>query len=490
MTTYSADSIDAAVALAERFRKEGRYDFFRGQRENWPVAPTLARLKEQEVEAATDRLQLFFSWVQEQPELAALANRDDQSIVDQKYAIAQHYGFPTLFCDFTLDPKVAGFFARTQATAGKGGTSVIVCCREDQLIASCERRFPPGLPLPEVLRISVPNLWRLDAQAGVFLFLAARDFEFWYQFDRIVFPAGSYSGVAPEDIYPTRRSRLEVLLDQYFHFEVDVARHEAAVAVPGIHALHQPQADAMMRECLLDGDPGPHESWLAASDEWKAYRTETWRGSRETRQLHICDDLHGAPTAVGKEVRDRVLVFLNEEPAARWAATSLSSGTPELVGFMERAQMLWDGVRMFPYSDEEIATALANLTVLGLSLLHAGKPTGRNRPSEQAARALWDEPVQVEFGRKNAPAATAYANESALMASLRPDFLVLVRPEYRELAHRAVDAINMVQRPSRAFEFQSFATVFVTQVVPSQLILFKSKAHYFSPLQLEVFGNP
>ena len=44
--TYTRNSVEEAVALAERFRDEGRYDLFRGQRENWPVVPTFARLDE------------------------------------------------------------------------------------------------------------------------------------------------------------------------------------------------------------------------------------------------------------------------------------------------------------------------------------------------------------------------------------------------------------------------------------------------------------
>jgi hypothetical protein len=48
MTTFTAGSIQEAVRLATEFREEGRYDLFRGQRENWPVRSTLARLNEAE----------------------------------------------------------------------------------------------------------------------------------------------------------------------------------------------------------------------------------------------------------------------------------------------------------------------------------------------------------------------------------------------------------------------------------------------------------
>ncbi len=489
MENYAADSIEEAVALAERFREEGRYNLFRGQRENWPVVPTLARLNEEEVAAAHERLKLFFSWLEEQPELAVLADREDPTIVDQKFAIAQHYGLPTLFCDFTLEPRVAGFFASSRDES-EGGTSVLVCCNSEDLLSCCEQTFFPEMRLPEVLRITVPNLWRLEAQAGVFLFLSAPNFESWYDFDRITFPRGSYKEIAAEDVFPARRSRLEVLIDQYFRYELEVANHDALMGNRDLYVSVAPGAEKMMQACLVDGDPGPHDSWIEASKEWGAYHVEKWSPGSGTTRLHICDDLRGAPADVGEEVRERVLKFLGERERARREAVSLSSGTPEFTGFMERAQMLWDGVRTFPYSDEEIALALANMSILGTSLLHVSEPAGWSRPNEHVARVLWKEPLQVEFGRRGAPAAVAYVDESALMNALRPDFSDLLKPEHRNLAAHAVNVVNVVPIPSRAFVFRSFASSFVTQVVPSQVILFRSNAHYFSPLQLETFGNP
>jgi hypothetical protein len=241
---------------------------------------------------------------------------------------------------------------------------------------------------------------------------------------------------------------------------------------------------------LIDGDPGPHASWIRASKEWRAYHVENWSSGSEAPRLHICDDLRAAPAEVGAEVQERVLKFLGEREHARYEVVSLSSGTPEFKGFMERAQFLWDGVRSLPYSDEEIALALANMSFLGVSLTRIPEPTGWKRPNEHVAQALWEKPLQVEFGRRDGPAATGYVDESALMNALRPDFAELLKPAYRNRATHAVNVVNIVPLPSRTFVFQSFASTFVTQVVPTQVILFRSKAHYFSPLLLETFGLP
>jgi hypothetical protein len=490
MNTFDVDSIEEAVALAERFRQDGRYDLFRGQRENWPVVPTLARLGEDGQREARERLTFFFSWLEEQPELSEIADRQDPDIVDQKYAVAQHYGIPTTFCDFTTEPAVAGFFA-SSANADSDGASVIVCCNSMDLLSVSRSIFPSGHPQPEVLRITVQNLWRLQAQAGVFLFLPYSDFEEHYEFDRIIFPAGSFRGVASEDIYPTRRSQLEVHLDQFFRKEEEAAHHDAVMNhASDLWVSASPSALHMIEETLIDGDPGPHHSWIDAAAEWDAYRVEPWTGSSATRHLEISDDLSASATKIRDEIRERVLTFCCTDAAARSTPVRLSAGGQQFDRFIERLQMVWDGVRTYPYSDDEVADAVANTAFLGRSIAEIPKPAGWACPNEHVAKALWEEPLQVEFGRRGAAAATGYADGTALRSCVRPDLLELLKPNYRHLATHAVNILSMVPVPSRAFVFESFAKVFVTQVVPSQVILFTSRAHYFSPTQLGTFGLP
>ena len=63
----------------------------------------------------------------------------------------------------------------------------------------------------------MPDLWRLEAQRGRFFFCPYDHIERLYDFDRICFPkTHRYPMIHPEEIYPTRKSHLEILLDQYF----------------------------------------------------------------------------------------------------------------------------------------------------------------------------------------------------------------------------------------------------------------------------------
>jgi hypothetical protein len=73
----------------------------------------------------------------------------------------------------------------------------------------------PELPKVKILRPDVPDLWRLQAQKGVFV-RAMVPLDQVYQLDRIVFPIGSASTQTSRSrIYPNRRSRLEDLIGRY-----------------------------------------------------------------------------------------------------------------------------------------------------------------------------------------------------------------------------------------------------------------------------------
>src|SRR5262249_55301609 len=105
MNVYRADSAAHALTLAEELRLKGEYDWFRGQAHKWPLCPTLNRLDEEARNTALLRLARFGMWVQTTPEARYLESDE------AKLAVAQHYGVPTHFLDFTTSPRVAVFFA-------------------------------------------------------------------------------------------------------------------------------------------------------------------------------------------------------------------------------------------------------------------------------------------------------------------------------------------------------------------------------------------
>lgn len=213
-------SLPEALELAEGFKATGTYDWFRGQTRDWlPLRTSLARLDAPARERARERIARFAHWVQGISELRRIA-----SDRDALFAIAQHYGIPTNYMDFTTEPRIAAFFAthRSPAVLGSQEYSCIICVNTHELqdFWSSIARVRPDWPEPRRVVVDVPELWRLQAQRGIFLFLPYEDFERIYDFDRIYFPAQrSITLIPEEDVYPKQKSDLEILLDQYFMIE-------------------------------------------------------------------------------------------------------------------------------------------------------------------------------------------------------------------------------------------------------------------------------
>ena len=106
---YEANDVASAVKMAEEMKKRGTHDWFRGQTRNWTLQSSLNRNPEKYVESV-ERAKQFSGWVGSTPGLEPLWED-----VDGTVAVAQHYGLPTHFIDFTTEPYVAGYFASENA---------------------------------------------------------------------------------------------------------------------------------------------------------------------------------------------------------------------------------------------------------------------------------------------------------------------------------------------------------------------------------------
>ncbi len=97
MPPIRASDVNEALEIAVRMKEQGKYDWFRGQLENWPVCPTGLRLIEAKREEALDKLGRFEHWIRGTPGLESLLQSPDMF-----FAVAQHYGLPTNYVDFTI----------------------------------------------------------------------------------------------------------------------------------------------------------------------------------------------------------------------------------------------------------------------------------------------------------------------------------------------------------------------------------------------------
>src|SRR6266540_13841 len=258
MYTYRADDVQAAVRLAWQFKCERRYDWFRGQTHNWRLVPSLHRPGVPRDEALA-MLARFEAWTGQTNGLESLA-ADATALL----AVAQHYGLPTPFIDFTTDPDAAGFFAFDGLERPTESSCII--CLDTADLTDFWQAMPSKYPPPTCVQMDVSNLWRLEVQKGTFLLCPYDDIERLYGFDRIFFPCTSGSDhAARKRMYPREKSRLEILLDQYLMNEQLIkgtrTMDEVLSNVQQVTLASAPMVDP---DLVLGGDLPSVPSWIAA----------------------------------------------------------------------------------------------------------------------------------------------------------------------------------------------------------------------------------
>jgi hypothetical protein len=240
-----ARSIESALKKADEFRKSGEYDWFRGQLHAWPLRPSLFRETGESFDSKVERVNRFAYWAANTAGLENIRQSRDLLL-----AIAQHYGLPTTLLDFTIDPHIAAFFAGS-GTRHTGRTvpkwSCIYCLNS----AEVKKRLASST-IGERVRLLTPDvddLWRLQAQRGVFLELQVTGrfvdnvlLDVLFPFAIIRFPfKGSFSGIQHDAIFPVRMSHLEYLLGRYFQAEYLYTAEQVMRSNPDVygHAINE-----------------------------------------------------------------------------------------------------------------------------------------------------------------------------------------------------------------------------------------------------------
>lgn len=497
-------TIDEAIELAEEFRKRGRYDLFRGQvREQWKPYTSLMRLLERDqaaLPAVEQKVLRFCSWLSDTPGLSEIAN-DEDSII----AIAQHYGIPTHYLDFTTDPAVAGFFAADTTMPDPEVESCIFCLDSEHLMSlwSAVRQdmVAAGLtefPRLKICRPSVPNLWRLQAQYGVFLY-APTNWDFHYPMDRIVFPYTGYPSFPTKGaIYPDRKSQLEILLDQFFDNE---QKREGTAELRQLfeklkrsganaHWVNESQhpREPYHAKYVCGGILHPHPSWEVSSS-WLAITDES-HSTAADREVRLSLDTALGPIEIARRVSNGVRRALERDQTLRkhlvtWRSDFATPDTAVRPALANGLKSLWDGLRTLPVKDDEIAAALGNWVALYVAQFDLAVDSRQQR---LVFETVFGPSVFVEFGSHDGASSRGFASIAELSAARRSDLCELL--ENAALA-RVDDwgfLLQIITSPHHLFDFNLLARLFVTQLAPSQMV--RTPPHFFSPARLGVFGLP
>ena len=499
LKVYRAASLEEAIDMAIAFQKEGRYDWFRGQVHPWPPHSSLLRLMTQEPqqwqERIKPRLMRLSEWMSRTPGLEDMAKAPDAF-----FAVAQHYGIPTHYIDFSTDPAVAGFFAADTKEPKPGTESCIYCLNTTDFLEvwdTLRGLADPMISTMQLVRNRVPNLWRLEAQQGVFLSVAG-NWEVYYPMDRILFPFSDYPPYPPKEyVYPDRKSPLEILLDQFFDNEEKLLAEEwwaetvANLRAKG-HAIetttYERHPDLYPREIARSGEIKVHPSWDSA-DSWLTVSEEHFE---EPREVTLVVDLE-LPAI---KLRDRFALgirrVLERHPELRgrmirWALRAKADGprtaVPADLSFGLEA--IWDGVRQLPYSNEQVATALGNWVAL-----HKLEVPGKFGWDERlgAASKLFGESIVVESGAADGSSSKGIASIQALVDAVRPDLPDLIATQYLDRISNLTFLLLNIYSPRLLFDFEKLRPVFVEQIVPSQIA--HKPPHFFNLARLETLGVP
>jgi len=439
----------------------------------------------------------FHQWLAITPGLEELSKD-----LGAAFAIAQHYGLPTHFLDFTTDPAVAGFFAADGDPPAVNTRSCIFCLDTADLVdlwgtvsavlaEQGEELAPIDLVLPDVA-----NLWRLQSQSGTFLFVPT-NWEVHYPMDRIEFPYTGYpSFPTKRDIYPDRKSQLEILLDQFFdnerkltsnkqmrEFVEDLAKTNSNVSVHRTTSYPLGYVPQYVASDRLE----PHGSW-AAIDDWLALSNEhhstVWR-----RDAPIAVDFSLLPPDLARRFANGARRAMDRDPSLRkhsvtWRidGTSLPTLRPSLA---DGLSALWDGLRSLPFTNVEVSQALG--TWLALYALDYDLAKDRSEQKRIVAQLLGP-PIRIEFGAADGSSSIGYASIADLRSALRPDLAAILADDYKSRIGDLEFLLQVVKSPRFLFNFRLLTTVFATQIAPSQMT--RAAPFFFSPARLSILGLP
>jgi hypothetical protein len=457
---YDVPDLMTAVALAADFKAGGHYKYFRGQRDaRWQVASSFVRANKADRARAVTEFEAFYSFARGAPHLVPYLQNDDALI-----ATAQHHGLAlTNFIDFTRSPEVAGWFASDGASTEDEGAIFLVD-------PEAEGAFDAFGGPARFIHLDVPNLWRLQAQEGLFL-EAPGKFDHIWPLDRIVFPhIASHSSIPRRHIYPDKNSALELALDQY-----DVMRRRRARFNDLLE--HMQAAGGVLIE-LSDEDDITEEDALVVPPVWIAGPNERWKDV----------DVDSVGPALAEPLLNSIAA-LTELVERRRGCTDLVTVSS---GDVEKPQKLidrvWGGMRPHPYSADHIARCVVATIKLQGAFQHINMSNGLEQ--RRIAEVLLGPAIEIEMSTSGENTARAFVNLQALWLALKQDVRDKLGPVFDPHGDWLARVLGEDwQRPGRNFDGQQLVELFVDQIIPWQVATSREPVA-FSAFHILTLGRP
>lgn len=478
--TYKTKNIEEALKLAKKFQKSGKYNLFRGQALNWEVKPTAGRLSDKKIEKSKNQLERIFLFFNQDKTLKKYCKE-----VDSYFAIAQHYGIPTNYIDFTESVEVAFYFATNSKSNKLGGECSIICLNEKDFEESIEFikiLFDKGNVIrPYISRIKVENLWRLEAQKGCFLFTPYNVIEHFYRFDRITFPfTKPFKGIDKKDIYPERKSELEIILDHFFDTEERIEDQKRLqkfgkeLNIPVTTIPKHNQYEILEKKEV-------HKSWYSYSyRKWRHSFNEKWKSSKNEKYVNLSFLLKISKEEFIKDVKSKLAKEFDIKKINRKTPLNfellikpkLSKKNSKIIA--TNCKNIWDGTRNLPYSIDDIFTILSTYLFLEF----------RDKLEQE-----YTEQILLEMTNKYGSRVRFEADKLSIPNYFRNDINdIILKNKPRPIPSELLLHIN---KPRYVFDFDRLIDFFKIEAIANQVFYNRENKHpviFYTPVQIDVLG--
>ncbi len=239
--------------------------------------------------------------------------------------------------------------------------------------------------------------------------------------------------------------------------------------------------------------PSKLDSWSQINlQPWVSAKHENFFDTITEVGWEIVIDLDKDINSIRREVRNYIKLQLDSKPSARnqlinWSIKFSENQTQ--CNLNTAIQRLWDGLRILPYENDDIAEGIANCIALQL----LGLP-------ERIAQIDWEKPtsacfgetIWIEFGSNDGSYSRAYVSKTKLLSAVRSDIDKYLVPKWKQgLTKNITGLLQVIWTPDRLFEFDRLSKLFAQEIVPVQVLMrSEASAIFFSPARLDSFGLP
>jgi len=481
---YRVENIEKAIELAQEFKVNGKYNLFRGQARNWSVKSTMGRLtSESERNQAIEKLKRLYYYLGNYK--SSTKYIED---IDWFFAVAQHYGLPTAYIDFSFDVEVSAFFATNSTSNEVNEDSVILCLNETDFDSVINATIPffqkERVVPPYIVKPNVDNLWRLQSQSGCFIFSSFSEIEKIYDFDKIVFPfKEKFEGKSLELIYPNKKSELEILLDQFFNAEKRMegsARLDDFIKENNINHLSIPKTNSSLSLKIN----AFHNSWEnEETKDWFFKTNHKWDINHINLSLILIIDERVSFKEQFINLSNYLSSLLYEDYflTKRLLTFKIDSGCEAKVNKLlsESCSRIWEGVLNLPYTIENIIKIISKYILIEYHFQKYDNVISIND----------DNLVVLEMTNNYGSITRCYASEENIISAFREDIDdVLIDSLKGNYSSKILLHIN---EPQYIFDFKKMIDLFINDLIPYQVYYNsenKEPVIFYTPTQLKIVG--